>query len=144
MPDGRAGRQYKQKPASCWLRRFGGRNFTQNMRLVRSRIASHHPMTRLTTLKPQLAKLPPLLRPATVRATVRTTGNTWLAIRRRILSRDFGLCLICRDAGRVTLATEIDHIIPLHLGGTDDSANLASVCKPCHLEKSRKEGTLRT
>lgn len=28
----------------------------------------------------------------------------------------------------MTLATEVDHIRPLYLGGTDDEANLESIC----------------
>lgn len=72
--------------------------------------------------------------------TDRVRGSRWMSIRRRVLSRDNGLCQHCLDAGRITLAEEVDHVVPLHAGGhaTDDS-NLVALCKACHKAKSDRE-----
>ena len=47
-----------------------------------------------------------------------------------------GLCSICSlkiDAGK---AWDIDHIIPLGLGGTNEPNNLQILCKHCHHSKT--------
>jgi 5-methylcytosine-specific restriction protein A len=38
--------------------------------------------------------------------------------------------------GRVTVATEVDHVLPRSEGGTDDQANLQPICHPCHVAKT--------
>jgi 5-methylcytosine-specific restriction endonuclease McrA len=45
-------------------------------------------------------------------------------------------CAIC---GKVSDHTEIDHIIPLWNGGTDEVDNLQVVCYECHKKKSADE-----
>ena len=45
----------------------------------------------------------------------------------------------CEKAGRVRPWTERDHIVPLHLGGGDDAANVQGLCSECHAAKSAKE-----
>lgn len=62
----------------------------------------------------------------------------WQRIRRRILASN-PLCVHCRENGRVTLATEVDHIIPLRAGGTHDDSNLQPLCKSCHSRKTGAE-----
>jgi 5-methylcytosine-specific restriction protein A len=49
------------------------------------------------------------------------------------------LCAMCEAAGRVTLATQRDHIKPLAEGGADDQSNEQGLCVPCHEAKSLKE-----
>lgn len=66
-------------------------------------------------------------------------GRPWRRKRARILERDGKLCIPCKEAGRLTLATQVDHIIPKAEGGTDDDNNLQSICGPCHEAKSRAE-----
>ena len=66
--------------------------------------------------------------------TPRTRGSKWVAIRRRILQRDGFRCVVCRAKGKLTLAEEVDHIVPLERGGTDDAVNLRALCKPCHVD----------
>ena len=34
---------------------------------------------------------------------------------------------------------QIDHIIPLVVGGTNEIDNLQILCKPCHFSKSKSE-----
>lgn len=66
-------------------------------------------------------------------------GAQWDRDRKRILERDAGLCQICLGNGQVTLATQVDHIIPKCDGGTDDADNLQAICKPCHQAKTAAE-----
>ena len=62
-------------------------------------------------------------------------GAAWDRLRARILARE-PLCRACRERGRVTVATDLDHSIPKAKGGTDDESNLAPLCRPCHDAKS--------
>lgn len=66
-------------------------------------------------------------------------GAEWGRLRIIVLKRDKYLCQPCLRLGRVTRATEVDHIVPKHLGGTDDPANLQSICNPCHKAKTARE-----
>jgi 5-methylcytosine-specific restriction protein A len=61
-----------------------------------------------------------------------------MRIRDRVL-RANPLCVHCRKAGRLAQATEVDHIRPLHMGGTDDGANLQGLCHECHRKKTAQE-----
>lgn len=58
-----------------------------------------------------------------------------------VLMRDGGLCQPCRRDGRVTPATEVDHIVPKAEGGTDSHDNLQAICTACHREKTQQEAT---
>lgn len=44
----------------------------------------------------------------------------------------------CKNCG-VAEKLEVDHIVPLSKGGANDFSNLQSLCKKCHLEKSKTE-----
>jgi 5-methylcytosine-specific restriction protein A len=46
--------------------------------------------------------------------------------------RNDPLCARCKEAGRVRLATELDHIVALMNGGEDVPSNRQGLCKPCH------------
>lgn len=70
-------------------------------------------------------------------------GNGWLLIRRYVLQRDNYLCQHCLLSGRYTSATEVDHIIPKSLGGSDSYDNLQSLCKKCHSRKTSRESHTR-
>lgn len=65
-------------------------------------------------------------------------GWQWQKLRKVMLAQD-PLCRTCREQGKVTAAQELDHIVPKAEGGTDDPANLAPICKPCHKEKTAHE-----
>lgn len=71
-------------------------------------------------------------------ATTRTRGRTWQRIRAQVLF-DEPLCRACMACGRVTAAAEVDHIKPLHAGGTDARENLQALCASCHADKSAAE-----
>jgi 5-methylcytosine-specific restriction protein A len=47
------------------------------------------------------------------------------------------LCVTCTAEGRVRLARELDHIIPLHKGGEDTDDNSQGLCRDCHAAKTR-------
>lgn len=66
-------------------------------------------------------------------------GVAWDKLRIIALRRDRGLCVYCLERGRTELATEVDHRTPKAKGGTDDIDNLASTCRPCHEEKTKRE-----
>jgi 5-methylcytosine-specific restriction enzyme A len=42
------------------------------------------------------------------------------------------LCRPCKAKGKVRLAEEVDHILALMNGGTEDESNLQPVCKECN------------
>ena len=49
------------------------------------------------------------------------------------------LCRLCAEKGKTTAAQEVDHILPLHKGGTNDRDNLQPICVPCHLDKTDRD-----
>jgi 5-methylcytosine-specific restriction endonuclease McrA len=95
------------------------------------------PMSRLTKLEPTLNTLDTRQGVSTIQ---RIRGRALDTIRKRIMARDEYTCQIC---GRVTRALEVDHIVPLHLGGAEDDSNRQAICIPCHREKSSMEGERR-
>ena len=66
-------------------------------------------------------------------------GRAWDKLRAAALARDLHLCQICARSGRVTPATEVDHIIPKAKGGADTLENTQSACTPCHRAKTATE-----
>lgn len=62
----------------------------------------------------------------------------WKAKRQRILLRDSYVCRMCGvvAAGQ---GAHVDHVIPLEEFGTDDDANLQTLCSSCHGRKTRGE-----
>jgi len=49
-------------------------------------------------------------------------------------------CWTCRHCGDLLQSTfEVDHIVPLHLGGSNETSNLQVLCCMCHALKSQKE-----
>jgi 5-methylcytosine-specific restriction enzyme A len=74
----------------------------------------------------------------------RTGSRRWRALRLRVLDRDDYLCQL-QLLGCTGGADQVDHIIPVHLGGEDDETNAASVCAHCHAAKTgRESATART
>lgn len=76
-----------------------------------------------------------------VAATERIRGNSWQAIRERILARDRGVCQCedCKTSGNVRIAHEVDHITPLDQGGSNADANLQAINHACHVAKTQRE-----
>jgi len=65
----------------------------------------------------------------------RVTGRRLQRIRRRWFAL-FPLCVTCEAAGRVVLAVELDHRVPLFKGGADDDDNRQGLCVECHAMKT--------
>lgn len=66
-------------------------------------------------------------------------GRPWRRKRDAVMARDKYLCQPCVGYGRLTLADEVDHIVPQAEGGTDAESNLQAICRPCHDVKTRAE-----
>lgn len=64
----------------------------------------------------------------------------WAALRRRVLSRDHGLCQQCHREGRVETGNQVDHIQPAdeHPELFWVIANLETLCRGCHLKKTMR------
>jgi len=73
-------------------------------------------------------------------ATERIRGRELDRIRQRIFARDGDACV---DCGRV-YDLEIDHQIPLHLGGQEIDSNMVTRCKRCHKIKTDLEEKARS
>lgn len=61
----------------------------------------------------------------------RLRGRAGQQQRQRRLDRTYGLCERCATQDKVTLATVVNHIQPLALGGDDVDENTENLCKPC-------------
>jgi len=100
---------------------------------------------RLTALKPTLATLPDRLKTTGSLEPKASTygqgrgGRPWRRLRERILQRDGYCCQACARGGRVQIAHEVDHIVNIAAGGTDDPSNLESICRDCHQKKTQQE-----
>ena len=95
-------------------------------------------MSKLTTLKSRPATLDTRRGAPAVK---RIVGRTLQKIRDRILLRDE---YTCRKCGRVTVDLEVDHIVPLHLGGRESDENRQCLCPtPCHSDKTEGEAKER-
>ena len=70
--------------------------------------------------------------------TERIRGRRLQTIRARHFARH-PLCVDCEKAGRVRLATELDHIVALVNGGQDVEANRQGLCSSCHAAKSDRD-----
>ena len=66
-------------------------------------------------------------------------GYAWNKLRLKALERDKHLCQMCLKRGIFTTATDVDHIVPLAQGGSDEMENLQSLCHECHKQKTCQE-----
>lgn len=88
----------------------------------------------LSTLKPRVSTID--TRKGASPAVKRITGHALQRIRERILLRDEYTCRVC---GRVSRDLEVDHKVPLHLGGAESDSNRWALCATCHQAKSDRE-----
>lgn len=68
----------------------------------------------------------------------RIRGRKGVALRHQVRVEE-PFCRICEAKGVYTLSTEIDHIVPLAKGGTNDRSNLQALCAQCHEAKSLRD-----
>jgi len=54
-------------------------------------------------------------------------------IRKKILNAD-SVCVLCESSEKLN----IDHIIPITLGGKNDTSNIQILCSKCNIKKSNK------
>ena len=73
-----------------------------------------------------------------VTPTKRITGRRLQTMRAALFKRS-PLCAECQRQGRVTAATQRDHVIPLAEGGLDNESNEQALCDACHETKSADE-----
>ncbi|WP_288395881.1 HNH endonuclease [uncultured Acinetobacter sp.] len=66
-------------------------------------------------------------------------GRPWRRLKAKIHLMDKYTCQCC---GVVTMELELDHIVNVAQGGSDDESNLQSLCVSCHKEKTSKESRL--
>lgn len=57
----------------------------------------------------------------------------WSVTKSAVIKRNGFVCRLCRNSG---WGMEIDHIVPVSLGGTDDLENLRVLCRTCHAEET--------
>lgn len=106
-------------------------------------------MGRLKTLPNRVATLAPRLK------AVAPASDSWRAGKHTAHQRGYGyrwqqaskgwlrshpLCVYCEAQGRVTAATDVDHIVP-HRGDMVlfwDNTNWQSLCGPCHKAKTAR------
>lgn len=51
------------------------------------------------------------------------------------------LCVLClkMDPPRLTKSEQLDHIVALDNGGSDDDSNKQMLCIPCHVAKTERD-----
>lgn len=68
--------------------------------------------------------------------TPRLRGRKAVEQRARRLQRTNYLCEDCKAEGRITIAEEVHHVIPLRDGGPDIDDNTMNLCKPHHEKRN--------
>ena len=66
-------------------------------------------------------------------------GSAWTKTRLIIIARDKGLCQPCLRNGKPVPFSQVDHVKPKAIGGTDDHDNLQCICAECHKLKTDAE-----
>lgn len=68
-------------------------------------------------------------------ATKRIRGRKLEVIRKAHFAKH-PMCVDCLEKGIYTLATELDHIVPLFKGGEEVESNRQGLCSDCHSKKT--------
>lgn len=67
----------------------------------------------------------------------RLPGYLWEQRRQEVLERDENRCVQCGAD-----ATDVDHVLPVALGGDDEVENLQSLCSDCHKRKTVQDNEM--
>ncbi|WP_103667602.1 HNH endonuclease [Pseudanabaena sp. BC1403] len=59
-------------------------------------------------------------------------------VRKYVFERDNYQCQSCQKIDLTTKNLQVDHIIPLAQGGTNEFSNFQTLCAKCNREKSAK------
>lgn len=105
------------------------------LRMLKPRVRELEP--RVKELGPRVRETRPTGRDANPRRTIPLNSSAWRRLREQVLARD-PICHICfAQHGRITVATDVDHI-----NGDpsdNDMGNLQGLCHSCHSRKTRRE-----
>lgn len=82
-------------------------------------------------------------KPAPAATIERKRGSAGVRDRESIKARDNMLCQECKRKGYTRIGHVVDHIIPLHLMGSDEDTNKELLCHQCHHAKSAREAKHR-
>lgn len=65
-------------------------------------------------------------------------SKEWQLLREQAMTRDLGLCQHCYKNKKITIATEVDHIVPIKVEWEYrlELGNLQSLCHRCHTIKT--------
>lgn len=65
----------------------------------------------------------------------------WKRLKQQALIRDKGLCQECLSNQKITIATEVDHIVPIKIRWDLrlTLSNLRSLCHKCHMRKTAED-----
>ena len=102
--------------------------------------------TQIKSLSPRIATLnTAAVRNATVAQDMRLTGARWRKARHQVLVEAKWLCQCadCSASGRVRIAHEVDHVVPVWEGGGDERTNLQAINRDCHARKTAAEAARR-
>jgi len=77
------------------------------------------------------SEVQPALEPRAYQEVVRERWSIPLGVRQRVLLRDHGRCRYCGSEDGL----ELDHIVPIALGGSNRISNLATSCHACNSSK---------
>ena len=69
----------------------------------------------------------------------RLRGRAGQEQRKRRLARTDGLCERCEAKGFTVVATVVDHVTPLALGGSDEDSNTRNLCDDCHRDVTAEQ-----
>ena len=61
----------------------------------------------------------------------------WKFLRQLALERDGFACVQCGSHARL----EVDHKVPIAIGGWHELSNLQTLCRHCHITKTKRENT---
>lgn len=95
----------------------------QSLRMLRPRVALSHAKPLGKTIAQQ-----------------RVRGSAGVKLRRQVL-REEPICRVCLAADTLPIlpSRDVDHIVPLFEGGSNDRSNLQGICDPHHKAKSTAE-----
>lgn len=74
------------------------------------------------------------LKPSGINMSKRRPLNKHLRV--QVLARDKYRCLMCGRSTKDEVSLEVDHVVAVTQGGTDELSNLATLCRDCNAGKS--------
>ena len=118
-------------------RKSGGENYA-HIRAVK--LPRFTPMSTAILLKTANASIRPIRSDSNFRIGEhqRLRGHALIKLREKMF-RANPLCVMCQRVGITRTWDELDHIVALQDGGTNEESNFQGLCFPHHAEKSKRE-----